>query len=76
VQGNIDAQLQLDKRTGMISIQGIGKYYEGTSCGRTNEHGSGPITLNLLPGESLPYGASLQDSDGHVIYNLTFKNES
>jgi hypothetical protein len=76
VQGYVDAQLQLDKDTGVVSGQGIGKYYEGTSCGRTNEHGSRPFNFSLRPGESYTYQATLEDGDGHIIYNLNLKNEN
>jgi hypothetical protein len=76
VQGYVEAQLQLDKDTGVVSAQGIGQYYEGTSCGRTDEQGKRPFNFNLAPGESYTYQATLEDSDGHMIYNLNFKHEN
>lgn len=76
VQGYVDVQLQLDKDTGVVSGQGIGRYYEGTSCGVTNEHGNRPFNFSLRPGESYNYEGRLEDEDGHIIYNLNFKNEN
>jgi hypothetical protein len=77
VQGYIDTQLQLDKNTGVVSAQGIGRYYEGTSCGPTNSRvGNRPFNFSLRPGESYTYEGRLSDDEGHVIYNLNFKNEN
>jgi hypothetical protein len=77
VQGYVDAKLQLDKNTGLVSVQGMGRYYEGTRCGPTNSRvGNRPFNFQLRPGQSYNYQATLSDDEGHVIYNLNFKNEN
>jgi hypothetical protein len=76
VQGYLDVQLQLDKDTGAVSLQGIGKYFEG-DCGDSNNHGTAPFNVVLRRGESYNYlTEKLSDGDGHVLFNLTFKNEN
>ena len=76
VQGYLDAQLQLNKETGEVLVQVLGRYYEGTSCGETDLQGSGHKDMGLDPGESDVYDNQLKDNDGEVDYNLNFKNES
>jgi hypothetical protein len=76
VQGYYDANLQLDKDTGKVSIQAIGKYYEGSRCGRTDDQGTTrALDVQIQPNEQHTHAAEpLQDGDGHMIYNITFKN--
>jgi hypothetical protein len=76
VQGYYDATFQLNKDTGEVSIQAVGKYFEGSSCGRTDDQGTTPtMTVSIKPGELHTHAAPpLQDDDGHVIYSITFKN--
>jgi hypothetical protein len=78
VQGYYNAQMQLDRNTGIVSIQPSGKYYEGTSCGRTDDQGTTiPANFQLSPGEQHTHAANrLEDGDGHMFYNLTFKYEN
>jgi hypothetical protein len=75
VAGILDTQMQLDKNTGTVSGQVNGRYLEGTCGSSLGERKNIPLNFTLRPGESIPYTHELEDGNGHVIYNLTFKNE-
>ena len=75
VQGYLNVQMQLDQTTGAVSGQGDIRYYEGTRCGETDLQGSGSFNFKINPNESYVLNRNLQDSDGGIRYNLTFKNE-
>jgi hypothetical protein len=77
VQGYYDATFQLDKDTGIVSVQAIGKYFEGTRCGRTDDQGTTPPWNAQIEPDKPPVVHSappLKDGDGGITYNFTFKN--
>ncbi|MCT7969985.1 hypothetical protein NG799_27095 [Laspinema sp. D1] len=74
VQGYLDVQMQLDKQTGVLALQGTAKYYEGTRCGPTNLRKIHPFDLKVSPGKGEVFQAKLSDNEGGVTYNLKFTN--
>ncbi|MGL4500999.1 MAG: hypothetical protein ACRCU2_18160 [Planktothrix sp.] len=74
VQGYLDVQMQLDKETGVLYLQGTAKYYEGTRCGQTNLRKIHSFDLKVLPGKGEVFQAKLSDNEGGVTYNLKFTN--
>jgi hypothetical protein len=76
VRGEYRADFQLDKDTGVVTVLGLGKYFEGTSCNTTDLEGTTqPLNFSLIPGgKPHVHSEKLSDDDGHVIFNLTFKN--
>jgi hypothetical protein len=75
VAGLLTSSMQLDKNTGVVSVQGNGRYFEGTCGNSPAERGNIPFNFTLRPGESKSYIKPLENEYGRVIYNLTFKNE-
>lgn len=58
VQGYVDISLNLQRSTGTITGSGTSLYFEGTECGRTNEHGSNAFSLDVRRDEASPYQAT------------------
>jgi hypothetical protein len=75
VRGEYRADFTLDKDTGVVTVLGLGKYYEGTSCGTQDlSKTTQPINVQVRPLASHVHSETLSDDDGHVIFNLEFKN--
>jgi hypothetical protein len=75
VRGEYRADFTLDKDTGVVTVRGLGKYYEGTSCDTQDlSKTTQAINAELRPGESHVHAETLSDGDGHVIFNLVFKH--
>ncbi|MDR9403565.1 MAG: hypothetical protein RI580_09005, partial [Halothece sp. Uz-M2-17] len=76
VHGYLNVKMQLNPNTGVVSGQGLGQYYEGTKCGRTQLHGEETFDFSLPVNKNHLFQRTLTDNDGGVTYNLSFEHIS
>ena len=75
VQGYLDLTATLNSATGDITVSGAAGYYEGKSCGVTNDRGWRPISLTIPRGGSMNRTVTMGDANGHVLIDLNLYNE-
>lgn len=75
VQGYLDLTATLNSATGDITVSGAAGYYEGKSCGVTNDRGWRPISLTIPRGGSMNRTVTMGDANGHVNLNLQYYND-
>lgn len=75
VQGYLDLTATLNPATGDITVSGAAGYYEGKSCGVTNDRGWRPISLTIPRGGSMNRTVTMGDANGHVLIDLNLYNE-